>query len=220
MSEEKPCPAVPPSSPVVEATTPRVPASSPPQQAPIAIVHGQAALSGWLEKDLQLRAKNRAEAQAQADADIALHRETKDTAGTASALHTADMGRPTTHPVAVIEVVLAGGRRHQFLQCDLTYVAYKGEEGLQLNLVCPACVARGIPQADAQICIHEKNKSFSVDLSTKGELWADPDTGDVYTLAGTVDLAETSRCPMPGCRFAFRISPNGPQRGVSRLIKE
>lgn len=219
MSDSSP-PAAPPSA----SSPAAAPAASSFEKkgplAPVGIVYGQAAPSGWLERDLATRAKNRAQAQADADADAAAHAQAQGSHDTVSLSHTADMGRPTTNPVCVVEVVLAGGRRHQFIQCDLTVVEVDNEPGIQLNMICPSCVARGIPQADAQIRIHEKNKRLTLDQSTKGEIWVDPDTGDAHLLAGTIELDEIARCPMPGCGFKFRISPRGPQRGVSRLVKE
>ncbi len=186
----------------------------------MAIIHGQATTSSWLEKDLAERAYKRKIAQEEADRDAAAHKDAQGSHDTASLSHTADMGRPGTNPVVVVEVVMAEGRKHQFIQCDLSIVEVNGAAGLQLNMICPSCVARGVAQGDAQIRIHEKNKRMSLDMDTKGEIWVDPDTGTAHLLAGTIELDEIARCPMPGCGFRFRISPRGPQRGVSRLIKE
>lgn len=220
MSDDKAAP--PPPAPPPAALSPAAPAPlDKGPKAPMAIIHGQATTSSWLEKDLAARAHNRKVAQEEADRDAAAHQDAQGSHDTVSLSHTADMGRPTTNPVCVIEVVLAGGRKHQYIQCDLSVVEWNGEMGIQLNMICPSCVARGIPQGDAQIRIHEKHKRMHLDMSTKGEIWVDPDTGAAHLLAGTIDVDETCGCPMPGCGFKFKIAAGGKGRnGVSVLRKE
>lgn len=210
MSDDKTPPASPP------------PAAAAPvkNQAPMAIIHGQATTSSWLEKDLAERAYKRKIAQEEADRDAAAHDAAQGSHDTASLSHTADMGRPTTNPVCVVEVILAGGRKHQYIQCDLSVVEMNGQSGIQLNMICPSCVARGIPQGDAQIRIHEKNKRMHLDMSTKGEIWVDPDTGAAHLLAGTIDIDEACRCPTPGCGFKFKIAAGGKNRGGISVLKK
>lgn len=208
-------------TPPASSTAAPSPAADKGPKAPMAIIRGQATTSSFLERDLAERAHNRKVAQEEADKDAAAHDAAQGSHDTASLSHTADMGRPTTNPVCVVEVMMAAGRKHQYIQCDLTIVEVNGQSGLQLNMICPSCVARGIPQGDAQIRIHEKNKRMSLDMSTKGEIWVDPDTGAAHLLAGTIDIDETCRCPMPGCGFKFKISAGGKGRnGISLLRKE
>jgi hypothetical protein len=199
---------------------PSPPKPAPAPKGPIGIVRGTATRSTWLENNLAAREHQRKIDLAEADAETAAVKRAETTPGEAGITSTADMGRPGTNPVVVIESVSSDGRRHQFIQADLTVTEAADGPALQLNLICIQCVSNGVPQAQAQIRISDKNKRLSVNQDTKGEIWVDPDTGAALLLAGTVELDEICRCPMPGCGFRFRISPRGPQRGVSRLMVE
>lgn len=134
---------------------------------------------------------------------------------------TKDLGSPTTHPVAVIQLLLPGGRE-QFMQADVVI----GEEGdivtRVLVMLCPKCRQRGLPGHMCQIKIDDRNKRWTLDEKYKGHVWVDPDTNEALVLAGAVDIQDICSCPTPGCGFRFRVSDarNAEYPGVSRLVQE
>ena len=134
---------------------------------------------------------------------------------------TMDLGSSNTHPVAVLQVLLSHGAREQYIQADIIIASdpSTGEITRTLNLVCPSCVARGLPQAQSQIKIDSRNKKWDLDERVKGQVWVDPDTNQPYVLAGKVECAETCRCPQVGCSYAFKIGPKSDHPGVSRMLK-
>lgn len=198
---------------------PSLPSAAHAPKAPVAIIRDKATFSSWMDHDIASREQHRKIELAAADREQGIIDTAKDRPGEVGITKTADIGQGETHPVCIIQIVLAGGRKEQYIQGDfnITDLPDGSIEGA-LNIICPKCVAKGVPQAQAQIRISDRNKRLSLNQDTKGLPWVDPDTGEVFQTAGTLELDEKSRCDR--CGFTFRISPNGPQAGVSRLVIE
>ena len=77
-----------------------------------------------------------------------------------------------------------------------------GQE-MTLHIVCPACIARGMPQGQAQLTIRQSNKHWQLDTTKAGMpvLFE----GAAYPSAGRIVECERFRCP---CGWAARIYDN------------
>lgn len=173
------------------------------------IVRGSAVLSPWREKQIQQIKADTERRWKEQDEEIAAAK-----AGTGDPIGarrmTFDMGQSTTHPVAVIRVISRDGSKERYIQADIIIAtAPDGTISRVANLICPRCVARGIPQHQAQLRVDDRNKKWSLDTSVAGKTWIDPDTGHPFILAGKIDMSEKGRCGQLGCDFAFRINPLG-----------
>jgi len=101
----------------------------------------------------------------------------------------------------------------QPLQClaDLTISGEQiGSDGfgahsqeMTLHIVCPACIARGMPQGQAQLTIRQSNKHWQLD--TNGAGMPIIFENQAYSSAGRVVECERFRCP---CGWAARIYNN------------
>jgi hypothetical protein len=102
-------------------------------------------------------------------------------------------------------------------QCksEITMMPIEGKQNeweIMFAMVCPHCVARGVPQGQAQMLIRSENRKFSLDERLKGTIVVlDHDYGDgmpfkePVIIAGTVTAHETIRCDNHNCTFACRI---------------
>jgi hypothetical protein len=187
--------------------------------APYTIMKG-GTTSGWMDQHVAMLKEDTAKRHAEQDAEAAVAKEGEGQVLGARRV-SYDMGTPTRHPVVVLQYLLEGGAKERYIQCDV--VIATDEAGMPtrvLNLVCPRCVGRGVPQAQAQIRIDDRNRRWYLDETCKGDVWIDPDTQQAFVLAGKVDCSERCRCGFPGCDFAFRISPKSDHPSVSRIIRE
>lgn len=200
-----PSPA-PPSEPAGASPAPRL-------AVPTIIVRGGTTSSAFDTQVAELKA-DQLRRQAEQDQEIQLVRKE------GARRYEMDLGTPNKAPVAVIQVEV-GAKREQFIQADVV-VSSDASGGLvmQLVIICPKCVSRNIPQSQAQLTIDSRNKRWSLDERTAGQVWIEPGTENAYVLAGTVDVAETCSCPNVGCGFKFRISNKSEYPGVSRLLRE
>jgi len=80
---------------------------------------------------------------------------------------------------------------------------------LTLVLVCPRCKARGVPQGQCQIRIHQCNKRWELDTRTAGELIMWEENGNLrpYRSAGKIMECERFECGYCG-NWSARIDKN------------
>ena len=88
----------------------------------------------------------------------------------------------------------------------------QNEWEIMFAMVCPRCVARGVPQGQSQMLIRNTNRKFSLDERLKGTIVVlEHDYGDGFPfkepviIAGVVTVHETVRCDNHNCTFACRI---------------
>jgi len=221
MSDDSPVPsaAPAPAAPTRLFETPQVGTNA----APAGIVRGTAVMTGWMEKALNEAEEDRQIRLAESDAHQAeiKRAKTNEDVNEYGMEHTADMGRPGQSAVVILEIPYSQSRV-QFCQADLTETEGTHGTSITLNMICPDCHQRGIPQAWCQIKIDDRNKKMSIDYKTKGKVWVDPDTHQPHLVAGNIDVSEAFRCDRPGCGFKAKISGTGPnsENGVSRVIRE
>ncbi len=221
---DEPKPAPPPPSGFGTLDTfdpPAVPEEK--SAAPTILIRNPSVMSQWMEADTHARETGRKRDLALVDSEQRAIKTAKDqnTAEAAGHSFTKDLGTAGNHPRVVVQLLLENGTKERFMECDLTVTDTEDGISLSMVMICPSCHARGIPQAQCQMTISDRNKKFHIDESTKGTPWEDPDEpGRFIILAGTPDVEEICTCPRPACGFRFRISPHGPVVGVGKLIVE
>lgn len=79
---------------------------------------------------------------------------------------------------------------------------------LQLTIVCPKCVASGIPQGQAQLAIRQSNRSWHLDQREAGSLiaWKSNGRVEMYRSAGRIMSSEPFTCPR--CNWRAKIDDN------------
>jgi len=135
---------------------------------------------------------------------------------------TMDLGQPGTNPVVIFEYSNGPGH-HGFIQADITVTQTEAEPILSLVIVCPECVKRGVPQAQAQMLIRSNHRKWYLDEKCKGQVFKEPGTGSVYVVAGKVHGPDLYKCSQFNCTYAFRISENSTYSEypmISRLVAE
>jgi len=75
------------------------------------------------------------------------------------------------------------------------------------TLVCPRCVARGVPQGQAQMHIRDSHRKFFLDERKRGVVTVEYAWGtrQAVLIAGTVTCQDIIRCSNHNCDFACRI---------------
>jgi hypothetical protein len=192
-------------------------------KAPVVFMKG-GTTSSRFDAEVQRQKADQLARQSEQDEEIRLSKsETMTNTGghSLASRKTMDLGSANTHPVAILQVLLDHGSRERYIQADIVIASdpVTGEIIRTLNLVCPSCVSRGLPQSQSQIKIDSRNRKWDLDERCKGDVWVDPDTRQPYVIAGKVECAEMCRCPQVGCSFSFKISPKSDHPAVSRVLK-
>ena len=75
-------------------------------------------------------------------------------------------------------------------------------------MVCPKCVASGVPQGQAQLKIHKSHRNFDIDESKKGAERVHTGGGveQIVMVHGKVTVHDVVRCSNTGCGWAARIT--------------
>lgn len=85
----------------------------------------------------------------------------------------------------------------------------QGELDMMFTLVCPRCVARGVPQGEAQCMVRSSHHKFYIDDKSKGQpvMVRDPFTGEpvAVRICGTICCDDTIKCDAYNCDWAVRI---------------
>lgn len=91
---------------------------------------------------------------------------------------------------------------------EITQLAMpSGELATMFTMVCPACVSRGVPQAEAQMMINDKHRKFYLDERKRGPVRLDtPDGPLVVIICGTVSVDDRIRCNNVNCGYSCRIN--------------
>lgn len=95
----------------------------------------------------------------------------------------------------------------QYCISEITMVAAPNGAGLEpmFTLVCSNCLARGVPQGQAQLQIRNSNRKFSIDDTKRGpQRIHEGGVPRVVQRCGTVTVEDTVRCPT-NCGWAVRI---------------
>jgi hypothetical protein len=130
-----------------------------------------------------------------------------------------DMGSPKRNLVGVVQLVNTAGTHERFMQVDIVDGESNGQIIRTIVLVCPLCIERGLPQDQAQISIRDDHRKWYLDERTRGQVFTDPSTLQVYALAGTIVAPGPYRCSAYNCGHrSFRIDPKSDYPGVSRWV--
>ncbi len=191
-------------------------------KAPMTIMRG-GTTSGWHDSYVNQLKEDQARRHAEQDAEKA--EAAKGLVENADGVQWAekksfDLGQPHHNPVAVMQLLSKDGTKERFIQCDVVEGASEKGVVMTLVVVCPDCYSRGIPQSQCQLSIRDDHRKWYLDTKWKGTPFRDPDTGEVYLLAGSIEGPELYKCSAPGCAFAFRISSKSEYPGVSRMVRE
>ena len=113
------------------------------------------------------------------------------------------LGGQSQHASIVLEVKHAKDNTVlDYVICELMVE----DEHLVLNMACPKCADRGIPD---NFKISQKNRRFELDTRRAGELWVNPKPPhETATLAGAITLLEWVKCPNLGCPWKLIIDNN------------
>lgn len=85
-----------------------------------------------------------------------------------------------------------------YIECELT----AEEDGaLTLIIACWNCYKN--TGRTEQLTIRQKHRRFELDMRRSGEIWVNPETKQVITLAGTIHLTEVTTCPVCSVRFVI-----------------
>lgn len=191
-------------------------------KAPMTIMRG-GTTSGWYDTYVNQLKADQARRHAEQDAEKAEAAEgvvqTADEVKWAEK-RSIDLGQPHQNLVAVMQLLSKDGSKERFMQCDVVEGATETGVVMTLVVICPACVGRGIPQSQAQLSIRDDHRKWYLNQKWKGTPFRDPDTGEVYQLAGSIEGPDLYKCSAPGCDFAFRISEKSEYPGVSRMVRE
>jgi len=77
-----------------------------------------------------------------------------------------------------------------------------------VTMVCPRCVARGIPQGQAQLIIRDDHREFWIDEKRNNEVEEVISPGEpteYIVICGTLTTRDRIRCSHHNCDFACRI---------------
>jgi len=113
-------------------------------------------------------------------------------------------------PRLVLYYLNKDGSVRQECKSEITMIGgpTPGEMDTIFALVCPACLARGVPQGEAQIMVRNSHRKFDIDDRKKGVVvLRDPFTGapDPVIVCGTVTVHDTIRCSNYNCNWAVKI---------------
>jgi hypothetical protein len=116
-------------------------------------------------------------------------------------------------PRLVLRYLNPDGTIRQEAISELTMPAVEGAVGptpeldMMFTMVCPRCVARGVPQGNAQMMIRNSHRKFFLDTRKQGVVRVQFSWGmhqDVL-VAGTVTVQDLIRCDNVNCDFRCRI---------------
>lgn len=117
------------------------------------------------------------------------------------------MGRET--PRIVLTFLKRDRSIRQQCVCEvLATVGPDGDPRLSLTMVCPRCVARGIPQGQAQLIIRDDHRKFWIDDKRKGqieEVISPGEPTEYIVICGTITAQDRIRCSHHNCDFVCKI---------------
>jgi len=85
-----------------------------------------------------------------------------------------------------------------YIECELTAV---DDGSLVLVIACWSCYQK--TGRTEQLTIRQNHRRFELDMRRAGEIWVNPITKQVITLAGTIHLTEVTTCPVCSMRFVI-----------------
>lgn len=120
-----------------------------------------------------------------------------------------------TSPRLVLSYLNRDRSVRQQCKSEITMIPVEGrpnEWQTMFAMVCPKCVARGVPQGEAQMLIRDSHRKFTLDERFKGQVevveYHFPD-GTAYrervVIAGKVSVHDIVRCDNYNCDYACRI---------------
>jgi hypothetical protein len=185
-------------------------------KAPVTIMKG-GTLSSDYERLIQAKKREAELRRAQSDAERKIASVPITQGG--GLLREMDMGTPRRNLVGVVQLVNTANTHERFMQVDIVDGESNGQVVRTLVLVCPLCVERGLPMDQAQISIRDDHRKWYLDERTRGTVFTDPVTFQVYPLAGTIVGPGPYRCSAYNCGHrSFRIDPKSDYPGVSRWV--
>ena len=93
---------------------------------------------------------------------------------------------------------------------EITMIPIEGRSGeveMTFTMVCPRCVARGVPQGQSQMHVRESHRKFWLDERQKGVVKVEFGWGEkqIVMIAGTVTCQDKIRCDNTNCDYVVRI---------------
>lgn len=116
-------------------------------------------------------------------------------------------GHPKDDPKVLVTMVDGTGEPLYKMLCDILIEMLEDKPSMTMIMVCPDCVARGIPQGQAQLRVNDRHRKWYLDDRTKGMpiLWEDENGQEMYISAGEIMDSEVIRCSNFNCQFACTI---------------
>jgi hypothetical protein len=117
-------------------------------------------------------------------------------------------GSPKETPKVLLTYLTPGGEpwivSGEQVQCLADVIVGEDVKDLVLQIVCPRCKARGVPQGQCQLTLRQSNRMWHLDSNgaASGFIY----DGEWYLSAGTVMDSERFSCP--DCGWAARIDRN------------
>jgi len=117
-------------------------------------------------------------------------------------------GSPKETPKVLLTYLTPGGEpwivSGEQVQCLADVIVGQDITDLVLQIVCPRCKGRGVPQGQCQLTLRQSNRKWHLDSKDAGKVLIFD--GEGYLSAGTVMESERFRCP--DCGWAARIDKN------------
>jgi hypothetical protein len=122
-------------------------------------------------------------------------------------------------PRLVLNYLNADGSLRQQCKSEITVIPIKDRQNeweTMFALVCPKCLARGLPMGEAQMLVRDTHRKFHI-RETRNPAKGLPGKGDVVMIeyawgireavkvAGTVTCEDIIRCSNHNCNYAVRI---------------
>jgi len=120
-----------------------------------------------------------------------------------------------TSPRLVLNYLNRDGTVRQQCKSEITMIPREGKPGewqATFTLVCPKCVARGVPQGEAQMYVRDDHRKFTLDERMKGQAAVleyhypgVPAFRETVIIAGKVSVHDIVKCDNYNCDFRCRI---------------
>lgn len=196
--------------------------------APMVFAKGGTTTTAW-DNEMKRRSLEADARRAEQDANAAKSRKSaaeKDPYEVAR-MNTLKLGGHSDHAVIVLQLRSPDGSVRDWEVCELSVLGgsrgvetpgqaaqAQEEAGFSLTMVCPRCVlTRHREMQFSQLTLRstQKRMTFRPNVIPKwmkshANLWVNPnEPGEVYQVAGTIDVDEWCVCDHEGCGYRFKI---------------
>ena len=197
--------------------------------APMVFAKGGTTTTAW-DNEMKRRSLEADARRAEQDANAAKSRASAVTQDPyeVARMNTLKLGGHSDHAVIVLQLRSPDGSVRDWEVCELNVlggprvgVAAPGqaaqaeeEAGFSLTMVCPRCVlTRHREMQFSQLTLRSTQKRMTFRpgvipkwMKSHANLWVNPnEPGEVYQVAGTIDVDEWCACDHEGCGYRFKI---------------